>query len=175
MTAIWRNIILIVSQVHYMPQVEDKQKVGETCLCHMFYFQIIFLNYSSFVHPARWVKTLAYTLRESLLVPTLWISLHISSSAMVLLKCHSASIESIHLFYVNKFRLLMPQTLQIRAKQIFSPILGNGHILASLSSSNSFFSSQWKKQTHLSLFLLIFNAKYNSDLPVLIVAFCMEY
>lgn len=51
--------------------------------------------------------------------------------------CSAGSIGSIHLFCVNKFRLLMPQTLKIRAKQIVYPILGNGHILTALSNSNS--------------------------------------
>lgn len=124
----------------------------------MFYFQIILKNYSSFVHTARWIKTPAYKLRESLLVPTLWISLQISSSAMILLKCHFAgSIESIHLFCVNKFRLLMPQILRIRAKQIFSPILGNGHILTSLSSSNSHSSHHNERSRHIFHYSCLFS------------------
>lgn len=151
-----------------MSQVGDKQKVGETCLWHMFYFQITLINYSSFVHTARWIKTPAYTLRESLLVLTLWISLHISSSTMVLLKCHSAgSIESIHLFYVNKFRFLMPQTLRIRAKQIFSPILGNSHILTSLSSSNSLSSHHNERSRHIFHYSCLFSMPSTTQISLL--------
>lgn len=55
------------------------------------------------------LKTSAYQPRETLPVPTLWISPNISSLAAVLLECHSAdSIEFIHLLRVrNMFKLLM--------------------------------------------------------------------
>lgn len=128
MTTTWRNSILIVPQV----QVGDKQEVESWWDIVMSY--VLFSNHTCklvfiFVHTSSWMKTPAYKLRESLLVPTLWICLHISSSTMVLLKCHSAgSIESIHLFWMNEFRLLMPQALKIWAKQVFYAILGNGHI-----------------------------------------------